>query len=363
MIAAFQAADPSTSAYPFLTAAAANLLRAFGTEDQKRRLMQPMREGRFFGTMALSEPHAGSSLGDLRMRAIPQEDGTHHLVGDKMWISGGEHDLSETIVHLVLARLPDAPPGVKGISLFAVTRHHLDANGNPGARNGVELIGLNHKMGYRGTVNTALAFGASAPAVGELVGRPHEGLAAMFHMMNEARIGVGLGASMIGWPATGPRWPMPATADRAAIRTSGTLRPSPSSNTPMCGACCSPRRSWLKEVWRCRSSARPSSTTSRRGPLRNRAGEGPPRRAHAHRKGMAVRAGPTRQRPCHPGARGWYTRDHPVERHYRDNRLNPIHEGTNGVQGLDLLGRKVMRDMGPDCGCSSARSRPADEAS
>ncbi len=185
MATAFTAANPSTAAYPFLTAAAANLLRVFGTAEQKARYMAPMLAGRFFGTMCLSEPDAGSSLADLRCRALPQPDGRYHIVGDKMWISAGEHDLSASIVHLVLARLPDAPPGVKGISLFIVPKHHVDAAGQPGAPNGVTLVGLNHKLGYRGTVNTALAFGADAPAVGELVGAPHQGLRCMFHMMNE----------------------------------------------------------------------------------------------------------------------------------------------------------------------------------
>lgn len=350
MVAAFQAADPSTAAYPFLTAAAANLLRAFGTEDQKRRLMAPMLEGRFFGTMALSEPQAGSSLGDLRTRALPQDDGSYHLVGDKMWISGGEHDLSETIVHLVLARLPDAPPGVKGISLFAVTRHHLDEDGNPGARNGVSLIGLNHKMGYRGTVNTALAFGADEPAVGELVGQPNEGLKAMFHMMNEARIGVGLGATMIGWAGyrtslayardrrqgrhpderdpTSPPLPIIEHADvRRMLLTQKVLVEGGLGLSLFCAtlvddleggdAAAKARAKTLLGVLTPIAKAWPSE----HGPRAN---------------DLAIQV---------LGGSG-YARDYPVERYYRDNRLNPIHEGTNGVQGMDLLGRKVMRDMG-----------------
>jgi len=350
MIAAFQAADPSTSAYPFLTAAAANLLRAFGTEDQKRRLMQPMLEGRFFGTMALSEPHAGSSLGDLRMRATPQDDGTHHLVGDKMWISGGEHDLSETIVHLVLARLPDAPHGVKGISLFAVTRHHLDADGNPGARNGVELIGLNHKMGYRGTVNTALAFGASAPAVGELVGRPHEGLAAMFHMMNEARIGVGLGASMIGW--AGYRTSLAYARDRRQGRHPDERDPTSPPVAILEHA--DVRRMLLTQKVLVEGGLALSLFCAT---LVDDLETGTAAEQERAKTLLGVLTPIAKAWPSEQGPRAndlaiqvlggaGYTRDHPVERHYRDNRLNPIHEGTNGVQGLDLLGRKVMRDMG-----------------
>src|SRR5690606_31847435 len=154
--------------------------------------VRPMMEGRYFGTMCLSEPQAGSSLADIRTRAEPQEDGSFRLKGNKMWISGGEHSMSENIVHLVLARLPDAPAGVKGISLFLVPRLLLDANGVASERNDIALAGLNHKMGYRGTVNTLLNFGegkftpgGKSGAVAWLVGKPNQGLNCMFHMMNE----------------------------------------------------------------------------------------------------------------------------------------------------------------------------------
>ena len=368
MVAAFQAADPATAAYPFLTAAAANLLRAFGTDDQKRRLMRPMLEGRFFGTMALSEPQAGSSLGDLRTRALPQPDGRYHLVGDKMWISGGEHDLSETIVHLVLARLPDAPPGVKGISLFALTRHHLDENGDPAERNGVSLIGLNHKLGYRGTVNTALAFGAEQPAVAELVGAPHQGLRAMFHMMNEARIGVGLGATMIGW--AGYRTSLAYARDRRQGHHPDERDPT-SPPLPIIEHADVRRMLLLQKVYVegalglslfCATlvDALERGDTAARARAETLLGILTP----------IAKAWPSEHGPRANdlaiqvlGGAG-YARDYPVERHYRDNRLNPIHEGTNGVQGMDLLGRKVMRDGGAalrlllgEIGASVARHR------
>src|SRR3989344_1277560 len=202
----FQAANVGTAAYPFLTIGAANLLKTHGTAAQVDAYVRPMLEGRFFGTMCLSEPQAGSSLGDIRTRAVAQADGSYRLFGSKMWISGGDHDLSETIVHMVLARMDGAPAGVKGISLFGVPKHLLDESGAPGERNDVVLAGLNHKMGYRGTTNTLLNFGEGrhAPggqggAVGWLVGGPNQGLAAMFHMMNEARIGVGAGAAALGY--------------------------------------------------------------------------------------------------------------------------------------------------------------------
>jgi len=175
----FQAANVGTAAYPFLTIGAANLLKTHGTAAQIDAYVRPMLEGRFFGTMCLSEPQAGSSLGDIRTRAVPQADGSYRLFGSKMWISGGDHDLSETIVHMVLARMEGAPVGVKGISLFVVPKHLLDENGAPGERNDVVLAGLNHKMGYRGTTNTLLNFGEGRftpggrkGAVGYLVGKP-----------------------------------------------------------------------------------------------------------------------------------------------------------------------------------------------
>ncbi|MBM0240414.1 acyl-CoA dehydrogenase, partial [Micromonospora sp. ATA32] len=202
----FQAANVGTAAYPFLTLGNANLLLAHGSAEQIDTWVRPMVDGRFFGTMCLSEPQAGSSLADITTRAEPQNDGTYRLFGTKMWISGGDHELAGNIVHLVLARIPGGPPGVKGISLFIVPKALLDADGVPAVRNDVVLIGLNHKMGYRGTTNTLLSFGEGvhrpggrAGAVGHLVGEPHQGLAQMFHMMNEARIGVGAGATALGY--------------------------------------------------------------------------------------------------------------------------------------------------------------------
>ncbi len=373
MMAAFQAANPGTCAYPFLTSAAANLLGAFGNESQKRRFMQPMIEGRFFGTMCLSEPHAGSSLADLRCRALPQADGTFHLVGDKMWISAGEHELSETIVHLVLARLPGAPTGVRGISLFLVPRNHVDDAGAVGARNGVSLIGLDHKMGYRGAVNTALAFGADAPAVGELVGAPHQGLEAMFHMMNEARIGVGLGAAMIAY--SGYRVSLAYARERIQGRHP---EEKGGAAVPIIEHADVRRMLLTQKVYAeggmaltlyCARLVDDAAATSDDG-VRERCDEllamlTPIAKAWPSEHGpqandLAIQVF---------GGSG-YTRDFPVERYYRDNRLNPIHEGTNGVQGLDLLGRKVMMHRGRAFGRLTAeigeaieRAKPFEELS
>ena len=195
----FTCVNPSSTGYAFLTAAAANVIRSFASDTLKSQFLTPMMAGRFTGTMALTEPHAGSSLADIRTRAVPQDDGSYRLKGNKIYISGGDNELAENIVHLVLAKIPGGPEGVKGISLFVVPKYRLDADGNPGERNDVILAGLIHKLGYRGTTSTALTFGDNDDCHGYLVGEPHQGLRYMFQMMNEARVGVGFGAAVLGY--------------------------------------------------------------------------------------------------------------------------------------------------------------------
>jgi butyryl-CoA dehydrogenase len=348
--AQFLAANCSTAGYPFLTAAAANLLRAHGSREQQERWMKPMLAGRYFGTMCLSEPQAGSSLGDIRTRATPQPDGSYHLSGNKMWISGGEHDLSENIVHLVLARIDGAPAGVKGISLFLVPRWHIKADGSRAARNGVSLAGLNHKMGYRGTVNCALNFGERAPCTGWLVGAPNQGLACMFHMMNEARIGVGMGAAVMGY--AGYRYAL----DYAKQRPQGRLATdrNPESRPVMIVEHTDVRRMLLQQKAYVEGALALCLYAARL--VDEEATGDPARREETHLLleilTPIVKAWPSEfcleaNKLAIQVLGGYgYTRDYPVERLYRDNRLNPIHEGTNGIQGLDLLGRKVTMQNG-----------------
>ena len=201
-----------------LTVANANLLMAHGSAAQKKAFAMPQFSGHFAGTMCLSEPQAGSSLSDIATKATPDGEGHEQdplgsrfrLAGHKMWISTGDHELTDNIVHLVLAKIPGADgkpvPGTRGISLFIVPKHLVNDEGQlTGERNDVSLAGLNHKLGWRGTVNTLLNFGegrhlvrGKAGAIGYLVGAPGDGLRCMFHMMNEARIGVGLAATMLG---------------------------------------------------------------------------------------------------------------------------------------------------------------------
>ena len=208
----FSAASIGLKAYSLLTAANANLLMTHGTALQRKVFAQPQFEGRYFGTMNLSEPQAGSSISDITTRAVA--DGADHdhdplgpryrISGRKMWISGGDHGMGQNIVHLVLAKIPDAdgrlPPGTSGIALFVVPKFLVDADGRlTGERNDIVLAGLNHKLGYRGTTNVLLNYGEGAGAIGYRVGAPGAGLRCMFHMMNEARIQVGLGAAMLGY--------------------------------------------------------------------------------------------------------------------------------------------------------------------
>ncbi|WP_249582924.1 acyl-CoA dehydrogenase [Pseudomonas viridiflava] len=347
----FQAANAGTTAYSFLTMGAANLIESFGSDEQKQRFLQPMIEGRFFGTMALTEPHAGSSLSDIRTRAEPAADGSYRLRGNKIFISGGDHNLSENIVHMVLAKLPDAPGGVKGISLFIVPKFLVNDDGSLGKRNDVLLAGLFHKMGWKGTTSTALNFGDNNECVGYLVGKPHHGLSYMFQMMNEARIGVGMGAVMLGYAG------YLYSLDYARERPQGRLpdNKSPDSAPVSIIQHTDVRRMLLTQKAYVEGAFDLGLYAAR---LFDDAqtGETEQIRQQAHELldllTPIVKSWPSEF--CLKanelaiqilGGHG-YTREYPVEQHYRDNRLNPIHEGTHGIQSLDLLGRKLAQNGG-----------------
>ncbi|MGE8479875.1 MAG: acyl-CoA dehydrogenase [Pseudomonas shirazensis] len=347
----FQAANAGTTAYPFLTMGAANLIESFGSDEQKRLFLQPMIEGRYFGTMALTEPHAGSSLADIRTRAESAGDGSYRIKGNKIFISGGDHQLSENIVHLVLAKLPDAPAGVKGISLFIVPKYLANADGSLGPRNDVLLAGLFHKMGWRGTTSTALNFGDQGNCVGYLLGQPHQGLACMFQMMNEARIGVGMGAVMLGYAG------YLYSLEYARQRPQGRL---PDNKDPLSAAVPIIAHSDVKRMLLTQKAyvegafdlglyaARlfDDTHTAHSDSERQQA------QALLDLLTPIVKSWPSEF--CLKanelaiqilGGHG-YTREYQVEQYYRDNRLNPIHEGTHGIQSLDLLGRKLVHNGG-----------------
>jgi alkylation response protein AidB-like acyl-CoA dehydrogenase len=355
-----------------LTTGNANLLMVHGTPRQKEVFARSEFSGRWAGTMCLSEPQAGSSLSDVSTRAEP--DGPdfendplgprYRLTGNKMWISSGDHELTENIVHIVLAKIPDAEgkliPGTRGISLFIVPKRLVDADGKlNGARNDVALAGLNHKLGWRGTVNTLLNFGegkypvdGKAGAVGYLVGKPGHGLACMFHMMNEARIGVGTAAVMLGMAG------YYASLEYAKGRPQGrTLGPAgKDANRPQIPiiAHADVKRMLLAQKSYCEGGLALALYCARL--------------VDEQKTGSAAAADEARMllEVLTPIAKSWpsewcleanslaiqvhggygYTRDFPVEQYWRDNRLNMIHEGTHGIQAMDLLGRKVIMENG-----------------
>lgn len=369
----FSMASVSMGGYAMLTSGNASLLMAHGTDVQREVFAKNEFAGRWFGTMCLSEPQAGSSLSDVATRAVP--DGTdfesdplgprYRLRGNKMWISAGEHEITENIIHLVLAKIPGDDgkplPGVKGISLFIVPKKLVDANGElTGERNDVALAGLNHKLGYRGTTNTLLNFGegkfpvrGSAGAIGYLVGRPGEGLKAMFHMMNEARIGVGLlGATMLGYAG------YVASLEYAKQRPQG--RPvgvggknAAAAQVPIIEHA-DVKRMLLAQKAYCEGALALELYCAR---LVDEQQTGSVDQARDATLLLEVLTPIAKSWPSEwcleanslaiqvHGGYG-YTRDFPVEQHWRDNRLNMIHEGTHGIQGLDLLGRKVVMEGG-----------------
>ena len=355
-----------------LTSGNANLLMVHGTDLQKQVFALNEFNGRWSGTMCLSEPQAGSSLSDVATRAVPDGEGfeadplgpRYRLKGNKMWISSGDHELTENIVHLVLAKIPGPDgklvPGVKGISLFIVPKKLVDTEGHlTGERNDVALAGLNHKLGWRGTTNTLLNFGegqfpveGQAGAVGYLVGQPGEGLKCMFHMMNEARIGIGMAATMLGMAG------YEASLDYAKTRTQG--RPVGPAGKD---AAAPPvpliehadiRRMLLAQKSYCEGSLALLLYCAK---LVDEQHTGEPAAADEARLLLEVLTPIAKSWPSENcleanslaiqihGGYG-YTRDFPVEQYWRDNRLNMIHEGTHGIQALDLLGRKVLMEGG-----------------
>ncbi|MDO6966830.1 acyl-CoA dehydrogenase [Rhizobium alvei] len=363
-MAQFMAANVAASAYGMLTTGNARLLAKYGTPLQIEHFVRPQLAGQATGTMCLSEPQAGSSLGDIRTRAVP--DGSDALgarfriIGNKMWISGGDHDITDNIVHLVLAKIPEAdgtlPVGTAGISLFIVPKWLIDAEGKRGDRNDVIVAGLNHKMGYRGTSNCLLNFGegtrfrpeGQAGAIGYLVGEPGQGLAIMFHMMNEARIAVGLGAAAIAMRSHA------LSVDYARERAQGRTSQQ-SKEAPPTAIIEHPDVKRMLLAQKCYAEGAFSLVLLASRLIDDRTGAADK---------AAFQDADLLLGLLTPIAKTWssewgvkasdiaiqihggygYTRDFDVEQLYRDNRLNPIHEGTTGIQGIDFAGRKLMRE-------------------
>ena len=340
----FAAANVATAAYPMLTVANARLIATFGNPQQIAHFAQPQIAGEWFGTMCLSEPQAGSSLGDIRTRAVPDGEDAfgarYQISGNKMWISGGDQNISDNIVHLVLAKVPDAegrlPEGTPGISLFIVPKILPD-----GSRNDIAVAGINHKMGYRGTANCLLNFGEKGGAIGWCVGEPGQGLRQMFQMMNEARINVGLGAAALGYRSY--RLSVQYAKERSQGRPVGA-RGGPAVaiiNHPDVRQMLLTQKVYAEGALAlCLYSARlvdleknDANAASLLGLLT------PVTKTWPSEHGLLANDLAIQ---IHGGY--GYTRDFDVEQLWRDNRLNPIHEGTTGIQAIDLLGRKILRD-------------------
>ena len=362
-----------------LTTGNANAILVHGTPLQQQVFAANEFNGRWAGTMCLSEPQAGSSLSDITTRA--EADGAdfevdplgprYRLRGNKMWISSGDHELTENIVHLVLAKIPGPDgklvPGVKGISLFIVPKKLVDTDGQlTGERNDVALAGLNHKLGWRGTTNTLLNFGegrypvrGGAGAIGYLVGRPGEGLKCMFHMMNEARIAIGMAATTLGLAG------YYASLDYARTRLQGRPVQGSTSAAGSAGKDASQppvplirhadiKRMLLAQKSYCEGALALNLYCAR---LVDEGRTGEPQAAQDARLLLEVLTPIAKSWPSEfcleanslaiqiHGGYG-YTRDFPVEQYWRDNRLNMIHEGTHGIQAADLLGRKVVMQGG-----------------
>lgn len=347
----FVCANNPAHIYLFLTQGVANMLAVCGSEELKNKYLPDLVDGNSFGTMCLSEPQAGSSLADITTKADLNVDGSYSITGTKMWISGGEQDITENIIHMVLAKVPGSPPGVKGISLFLVPKNRVHNDGSLGDFNNIALAGLNHKMGCRGATNCLLNFGESGESIGYLVGKENHGLANMFHMMNEARISVGMSAVMT---ALGGYL---YSLDYARNRPQGRplVNRNPEDPQIMISEHADIKRMLMTQkafiegaqtlMYYCAEMIDTKKTSKDKQQIQRLdllldlltpICKSWPSEYCLEANKLAIQV---------LGGYG-YTREYPVERLYRDNRLNHIHEGTWGIQGIDILGRKVRMHDG-----------------
>ncbi|UUX96731.1 acyl-CoA dehydrogenase C-terminal domain-containing protein [Aquabacterium sp. J223] len=342
-------ANQAWTMYPGLSHGAYEALHAHGTDEQKATYLPKLTSGEWTGTMCLTEPHCGTDLGLLRTKAEPQPDGTYRITGNKIFISAGEHDLAANIVHLVLARLPDAPAGSKGISLFVVPKFSVNADGSLGARNGIFCTGLEHKMGIHGNATAQLTL---ENAVGTLVGQPHKGLQAMFVMMNAARLGVGM--QSLGLTEVAYQNAVAYAKDRLQMRAlSGPKAPDKPADPIIVHP----------DVRRMLLTARAYAEGARALCIHTAllldqevsSADEQRRKDAADEVALLtpiVKAFITDNAwiattNCQQvfGGHG-YIREWGMEQYVRDARINMIYEGTNTIQSLDLLGRKVLADNG-----------------
>lgn len=329
--------------YIGLTSGGARLIANFGSDDLKKAYIENMISGKWQGTMCLTEPQAGSSLSDITSSAEPQEDGTYKIRGQKVFISAGDHDATDNIIHLFLARIKGAPRGTKGISLFVVPKYRLD-----GTDNDVTSMGIYHKLGQKGVPAMHLGFGdKNDDCIGYLVGKPNKGLSYMFQMMNEARIGVGLTGVSITSAA------YYAALEYAKERPqSRRLNAKSALETPQIPIIQHPdvKRMLLFQKSVVEGSLSLLLETSKYFDLAE-ASDDPEEKENAHLL-VELLTPIAKTFPCEYGVKSindavqcfggyGFTEDFPVEQYYRDIRITPIYEGTTGIQSQDLLGRKV----------------------
>ena len=342
-------ANQAWTMYPGLTHGAYASLHTYGTEDQKQTYLHKMTSGQWTGTMCLTEAHCGTDLGLMRTKAEPQADGTYRLTGNKIFISAGEQDMTENIVHLVLARLPDAPPGIKGVSLFIVPKFSVNADGSLGERNGVYCGGLEHKMGINGNATAQIVLDG---AVGTLVGEPNKGMNGMFVMMNAARLGVGNQSQ--GLTEVAYQNALAYAKDRLQMRSltgpkAKDLAADPIIVHPDVRKMLLTAKAYAEggRALLCFSSmllekelSHPDET------VRKDAGEMLALLTPIV-KAFITDNGWTATSACLQvfGGHG-YIKEWGMEQFVRDARINMIYEGTNTVQSLDLLGRKVLGNNG-----------------
>jgi alkylation response protein AidB-like acyl-CoA dehydrogenase len=342
-------ANQAWTMYPGLSHGAFEALREHGTEEQKALYLPKLTSGEWTGTMCLTEPQCGTDLGLLRTKAEPQPDGTYRLTGNKIFISAGEHDLAANIIHLVLARLPDAPVGSKGISLFVVPKYLPDAEGKPGERNGIHCGGLEHKMGIHGNATAQMVLDG---AVGTLVGQPNKGLPAMFVMMNAARLGVGMQG--LGLTEVAYQNAAAYAKERLQMRAlSGPKAPDQPADPIIVHP--DVRKMLLTARAYAEGGRALAMWTTLQIDKELASDDAEVRREAADTvalvtpivKAFLTDNAWTSTSACLQvfGGHG-YIREWGMEQFVRDSRINMIYEGTNTIQSLDLLGRKVLGDNG-----------------
>ena len=344
----FNAANYSASVYPDLTKGAANLIASFGSDQQKKTYMPRLLNGEWQGTMALTEPEAGSGLADITTMACPQDDGTYSIKGQKVFISAGDHDGVDNVIHLMLAKIQGAPAGVKGISLFIVPKKRIRPDGGLES-NDVTVSQIFHKMGYRGCPITQLVMGEKNDCVGFLVGEPNKGLFYMFQMMNESRLGVGLAAASIATAA------YHASLAYTRQRRQGRRPDQKDPETPMIPIIehADVKRMLLFQravtegsvalIMQCYKYADLMIADPENRETYHLLLEMLTPVAKTYPSEMACQA-VSMGLQCLGGY--GYCDDFSLEQHYRDTRIHPIHEGTTTIQGMDILGRKVIMAKG-----------------